>query len=103
MESFNLQSFDECESCLLGKMIKSPFVRRSKRANELLSIIYSDVCGPPIMQDRGSYSYFSRYNYVFFMRHKSKSFEKFKEHRNAVEISWARVLKYVNLIEELNT
>ena len=73
-------------------MTNFPFVGHKERANELLALVYIDVCGPFDVQARGGFSYFvtftddmSRYGYVFLMRHKSETFEKFKEFRQEVE------------------
>ena len=97
---FDFQSFEVCESCLLGKMTKSPFTGQSERATELLGIIHSDVCGPLTVEARGGYSYFitftddfSRYGYVYLMRHKSEAFDKFKEFRNEVQNMLGKSIK----------
>ena len=86
------ESLPTCESCLLGKMTKSPFIGKGERAEELLGLIHTDVCGPMNTSARGGYNYFitftdvlSRYGYVFLMRHKSESFEMFKLYHNEVE------------------
>ena len=86
------ESLPTCESCLLGKMTKLPFTGKGERANGVLSLIHTDVCGPMSTSARGGYNYFitftddlSRYGYVFLMRHKSESFEMFKRYRNEVE------------------
>ena len=80
-----------CESCLMGKMTKTPFVGHGERANELLALVHSNVYGPMTTQVRG-YSYFitftgdlSRFGYVFLMKHKSEAFDKFKKYKNLVE------------------
>ena len=69
-----------------GKMTKTPFFRKMEQANDLLEIIHRDVCGPISIEARGGYRYFltfpddlSRYEYIYLMEHKSKTFEKFKE------------------------
>ena len=74
------------------KMTKSPFNKQSERASDLLGLIHTDVCGPLRTSARGGYSYFitftddfSRYGYVYLMRHKSETFEKFKEFKNEVQ------------------
>ena len=92
LESFDLESYDTCESCLLGKMTKSPFTGTSERASVLLAIVHTDVCGPFNTSARGGYNYFitftddfSRYGYVYLLRHKSEAFECFKEFQNKVE------------------
>ena len=46
IHSFGLESFETCESCLLGKMTKAPFAGHSERASGLLGLIHTDVCGP---------------------------------------------------------
>ena len=70
-----------CESCLEGKMTKSPFKAKGYRATKQLELVHTDVCGPMSVQARGGYEYFvtftndySRYGYVYLMRQKSKNF-----------------------------
>ena len=89
IQSFGLESFETCESCLLGKITKDPFARHSERASDLLGLIHTDVCRPISSIARGGYQYFitftddfSRYGYIYLMRHKSESFEKFKLFKN---------------------
>ena len=91
IHSFGLESFETCESCLLGKMTKAPFAGHNERASDLSSLIHTDVCGPISSIARGGYQYFitftndfSRYGYIYLMRHKSESFEKFKLFKNEV-------------------
>jgi hypothetical protein len=67
-------------------MTKAPFTSQSERARDLLGLVHSDVCGPMSSVAKGSFQYFitftddfSRYGYIYLMRHKSESFEKFKE------------------------
>ena len=57
IHSFCLESFETCESCLLGKMTKAPFARHSERASDLLGLIHTDVCGPISSISRGGYKY----------------------------------------------
>ena len=78
LESLDYESLDACEPCLMGKMTKTPFSRTMERA--------TDVCGPMSVEARGGYRYFltfiddlSRYGYIYLMKHKSETFEKFKE------------------------
>ena len=94
------ESFDTCESCLLGKMTKLPFKGKGERANGLLDLIHTDVCDPMFVHARGGFVYFitfindySRYGYLYLMRYKSKAFEKFKEFRNEVEKQLGRSIK----------
>ena len=58
LTSFDLESFETCESCLLSKMTKTPFAKSCERASDLLGLIHSDVCGPMSTTARGGYEYF---------------------------------------------
>ena len=87
-----LESLDACEPCLMGKMTKTPFSGTMERATDLLEIIHTDVCGPMNVEARGGYRYvltltddLGRYGYVYLMKHKSETFEKFKEFQSEVE------------------
>ena len=53
--SFDYESFDRCESCLLGKMTKLPFPRKGERACGPLDLIHTDVCGPMFIHARGGF------------------------------------------------
>ena len=57
-----------------------------EQATDLLEITHTDVCDPMSVDARGKYRYFltftydlSRYGYIYLMKHKSETFEKFKE------------------------
>ncbi|KAG8492837.1 hypothetical protein CXB51_010063 [Gossypium anomalum] len=59
-----------------------------------------DVCGPINTQARGGFHYFitftddfSRYGYVYLIRHKSKALEKFKEFKNEVQNQLGKTIK----------
>src|SRR4051794_10407633 len=92
LESLDFESHDRCEACLMGKMTKTPFTGVMERATELLKIIHIDVCGPMSVASCGGYRYvltfmddLSRYGYIYLMKHKSETFEKFKEFQSEVE------------------
>ena len=78
------ESLPTCESCLLGKMTKSPFKRKDERASNVFGLIHTDVCEPMNISVREKYYYItfiddlSRYGYVYLMKRKSESFEMFK-------------------------
>nr|GEV81051.1 hypothetical protein [Tanacetum cinerariifolium] len=46
LELFDFKSDDACESCLLGKMTKSPFTGLCEIGEGLLDLVHTDVCGP---------------------------------------------------------
>ena len=79
-----LESLGACEPCLMGKMTKTPFSGTMEQAIDLLEIIHTDVCDPMSVDARGKYHYFltftddlSRYGYIYLIKHKSETFEKF--------------------------
>ena len=81
-------------------MTKTPFIGFPERASDLLELIHTDVCGPMSSTARGGFQYFitfiddlSRYDYVYLMRHKSETFEKFKEFQNEVENQRGKKIK----------
>ena len=101
-ESLGYKSFDACEPCLLGNMTKTPFSGTVERASDLLEIIHTDVCGPMSVEARGGYCYFltftddlSRYVYIYLMKHKSETFEKFKEFQSEVENHRNKKIKFL--------
>jgi hypothetical protein len=55
LSSFDFESFDTCESSLIGKMTISPFTRQSERASDLLGLVHTDVCGPMSSVARGDF------------------------------------------------
>ncbi|KAJ9541506.1 hypothetical protein OSB04_028012 [Centaurea solstitialis] len=100
--TFDYKPFDNCESCLSGKMTKQPFNKENERATDLLEIIHTDVCGPFSHVAIGGYRYFitftddfSRYGYVYLMRYKSESFERFREFQNEVQNQLGRKIKFL--------
>nr|CAE03845.1 OSJNBb0089K06.4 [Oryza sativa Japonica Group] len=102
LHSFDFESFETYEFCLLGKMTKAPFTGQSERSSELLGLVHIDVCEPMSSTARGGFGYFitftddfSRYVYVYLMRHKSESFEKFKEFQNEVQNHLGKTIKYL--------
>jgi GAG-pre-integrase domain len=97
---FDLESIATCESCLSGKMTNTPFTKKSERSKDLLGLVHSDVCGPMSISARDGSRYFvtftddfSRYGYVYLMRHKSEYFEKFKEFKAKVENQLGKKIK----------
>lgn len=50
LDKYDYESYSTCESCLKGKMTKSPFTGSGERASELLGLIHTDVCGPMKIQ-----------------------------------------------------
>ncbi|GKB83333.1 retrotransposon protein, putative, ty1-copia subclass [Tanacetum coccineum] len=100
LKSTDDESFDQCVSCLSGKMTRKSFPHRPERATDLLGIIHTDVCGPLRHVSRQGASYFitftddySRYGYVYLLKRKHKVFETFKVFKNEVENQLGKTIK----------
>ncbi|GJZ76415.1 serine/threonine-protein kinase D6PKL2-like protein [Tanacetum coccineum] len=100
LKSTDDESFDQYVSCLLGKMTRKSFLHRPERATGLLGIIHINVCGPLKHVSRQDASYFitfidvySRYGYVYILKHKHEVFETFKVFKNEVENQLGKIIK----------
>ncbi|GKC73807.1 retrotransposon protein, putative, ty1-copia subclass [Tanacetum coccineum] len=96
------ESLEKCKSCIYGKMARKPFPHQVKRAKDLLGLIHTDVCGPFRTVSREGASYFitfiddfSRYGYVYLMKHKREVFETFKVFQNEVENQLGKKIKAI--------
>ena len=99
-DKFDFESNEECEPSLIDKMTKSPFIGQGERATKRLELIHSDVCDPMRTMARCGFYYFitftddfSRYEYVYLLKNKSESFEKFKEYKAEVEKQIGKSIK----------
>ncbi|GJV30881.1 zinc finger, CCHC-type containing protein [Tanacetum coccineum] len=100
LNSTNIESFDKCVSCLSGKMVRKPYSHQVERAKDLLGLIHTDVCGPFRTVSRQGASYFitftdefSRYGYVYLLKHKQEVFETFKVFQKEVENQLEKTIK----------
>ncbi|GJS40890.1 retrotransposon protein, putative, ty1-copia subclass [Tanacetum coccineum] len=100
LNSTNNQSFDKCVSCMSGKMARKPYTHQVERAKDLLGLIHTDVCGPFRTVSKQGASYFvtftddfSRYSYVYLLKHKDEVFETFKVFQNEVENQLGKTIK----------
>nr|GEX88796.1 retrotransposon protein, putative, Ty1-copia subclass [Tanacetum cinerariifolium] len=92
LNSSDLRAFGKCVSCMSGKMARKPYTHQVERAKVLLGLIHTDVCGPFKIMSRQGASYFitftndfSRYGYVYLLKHKHELFETFKVFQKEVE------------------
>ncbi|GJT47134.1 retrotransposon protein, putative, ty1-copia subclass [Tanacetum coccineum] len=86
LNSIDIESLGKCVSCLSGKMARKPYSHQVERAKDLFGLIHTDVCGPfRIVSRQGASSFitfaddFSRYGYVYLLKHKHEVFETFKD------------------------
>ncbi|GKC38964.1 retrotransposon protein, putative, ty1-copia subclass [Tanacetum coccineum] len=100
LNSTDIQSFEKCVSCMYGKLARKPYSHQVERAKDLLGLIHTDVCGPFKTVSRQGASYFisftddfSRYGYVYFIKHKHEVFETFKVFQKEVENQLGKTIK----------
>ena len=81
-------------------MTKTPFTGHSERTDDLLGLTHSNVCSLLCSTTKGGYQYFitfiddfSRYGYVYLMKHKTESFEMFKIFKNEVQNQLGKNIK----------
>ncbi|GKB92069.1 retrotransposon protein, putative, ty1-copia subclass [Tanacetum coccineum] len=89
-----------CRIAHISKMTRKSFPHRPKRETDLLGIIHTDVCGPLRHVSKQGASYFitftddySRYGYVYLLKHKHEVFETFKVFKNEVENQLGKTIK----------
>ncbi|GJU24465.1 retrotransposon protein, putative, ty1-copia subclass [Tanacetum coccineum] len=92
LNSTDIKAFEKCVSCMSRKMARKPYSHQVERAKDLLGLIHTDVCGPFRTVSRQGASYFitftdnfSRYGYVYLLKHKHEVFETFKVFQKEVE------------------
>ena len=91
-----------CESCPQGKQHRTKFTSSSRRAEEPLDLVHSDLCGKMNEKSLSGAEYFlsfiddkTRYAWVYFLKSKDQVFEKFLVWKAMVEKSTGRKLKAI--------
>ena len=84
--------FDFYENYIYGKQNQVSFPSSSKRAKQILELVHSDVFGLVKVSSLGKSMYyvsfiddFSRNTWIYFLKMKSKVFDRFKEFKALVE------------------
>ncbi|GKC46035.1 retrotransposon protein, putative, ty1-copia subclass [Tanacetum coccineum] len=100
LNSTHLRAFEKCVPCMSGKMARKPYTHQVERAKDLLGLIHTDVCGLFKITSRQGASYFvtftddfSRYGYVYLLKHKHEVFETFKVFQKEVENQLGKTIK----------
>nr|GEU32939.1 hypothetical protein [Tanacetum cinerariifolium] len=100
LNSTDLRDFEKCASCMSRKMARKPYIHQVERAKDLLGLIHTDVCGPIRTMSRQGASHiitftndFSRYGYVYLLKHKHEMFETFKVFQKEVENKLEKTIK----------
>jgi transposase InsO family protein len=92
MPSISLSKNEICKGCMLGKNMKKAFPSSDNRAQGILDVVHYDVCGPmssPSLSGCLYYAIFiddySRKCWIYFLKAKSDTFDKFKEYKAFIE------------------
>jgi hypothetical protein len=92
MPSISLSKNEICKGCMLGKNIKKAFPSSDSRAQCILDMIHSDVCGPMSSPSLSGCLYYVifiddylRKCWIYFLKAKSDTFDKFKEYKSFIE------------------
>ncbi|GJV83657.1 retrotransposon protein, putative, ty1-copia subclass [Tanacetum coccineum] len=100
LNSIDIESLGKCVSCMSGKIARKPYSHQVERAKDLLGLIHTDVCGPFRIVSRQGANYFvtftndfSRYGYVYLLKHKHEVFETFKVFQKEVENQLEKTIK----------
>ena len=96
--------FDFCEHCLYGKKNRVSFPSGVKRAIGILELVHSDVFGPMKVPSLGKSVYyvsfiddFSRNTWIYFLKKKSKAFDRFKEFKALMENQTKKKIKVLRI------
>ena len=89
----------KCQVCVTAKQTKKPF-HNVVRDSELLDLVHTDICEFGGVLTKDHYRYFitfiddySRYCYVYLLKHKDEALEKFIMFKNEAETQTSKVLK----------
>jgi hypothetical protein len=81
-----------CNGCAQGNNIKNRFPKRDNKAEGVLELIHSDVCGPMPSSSISGYEYYvsfiddyCRKTWVYILKSKDEVFNKFKEFKALIE------------------
>jgi hypothetical protein len=92
MPSISLSKNEICKGCMLGKNIKKAFPSSDSRAQGILDLVHCDVCGPMSSPSLSGCLYYvifiddySRKCWIYFLKAKSNTFDKFKEYKAFIE------------------
>lgn len=93
-----------CAGCQYGKAHQLPYEESKFKSKEPLELIHSDVFGLVKQTSIGGMKYivtfiddFSRYVWVYFMKHKSETFSKFKEFKKVAEAEVGKVVRCLRI------
>jgi transposase InsO family protein len=92
MPSISLSKSEISKGCMLGKNTKKTFPNSDNRAQGTLDLVHSDLCGAMSSHSLNGCLYYvsfiddcSRKCWIYFLKAKSDTFDKFKEYKAFIE------------------
>ncbi|EOY19734.1 Copia-like retrotransposable element, putative [Theobroma cacao] len=90
-----------CDTCQYGKQSKKPFPKQAKwRATQKLQLVHTDIGGPMMTASLSGNKFyllfideFSRYCWVYFLKHKAEAFNNFLKFKAFVENQTSLTIK----------
>ena len=106
----NDENVEDCESCVLGKMHRLPYPKKSEhKSKTILELVHTDLCGPMQVDSVGGSRYlltfiddFSRYTVVYLLKRKSEVLDKFRDFVMSMEKNNQK-LKNLNIVNSLRS
>jgi hypothetical protein len=100
LPDFNVDHEGVCKGRAQGNNINNPFSKSNNKAEGVLQLIHSDVCGPMPSNSLSGYVYYvsfiddySHKTWVYFLKSKDEVFGKFKEFKALIENISERKIK----------
>ncbi|CAG9135108.1 unnamed protein product [Plutella xylostella] len=98
---YDSADYKSCVACIEGKQSRLPFPSKSSsRADEVLGLVHTDLCGPMQKPSFSGARYFllfiddfTRKTYVYFLKTKNETFESFRQFKALVENQTERKIK----------
>jgi hypothetical protein len=104
MPSISLTKNEICKGCTLHKNIKKSFPSSDNKAHGILDLVHSNVCGPMSSPSLGGCLYYvifiddySRKCWIYFLKDKSDTFDKFKEYKSFIENETRKHIKILRI------
>jgi hypothetical protein len=92
MPVFSFENDSVCRGCALGKNTKIAYPHINRKTNGILYLIHSDLCGPMTTPSMNGCIYYIifiddcyRKTWIYFLKTKDESFNKFQDFKNLVE------------------
>ena len=89
-----------CEGCALCKNTKKSFSRSKNRSKGILDSIHNDICGTMSSPSLSGCLYYvlfiddhSRKSWIYFLKSKSETFDRFKEFKTLIENQTGRHIR----------